>query len=57
MICGARTRKYSQASLEAGDRLLKAVKAKLLKQTSRVRYTTLKRNGYSDALMSRLREL
>jgi hypothetical protein len=50
-------KKYSKASLEAGDRLLKAVKAKLLKEKGKIDYASLKRDGYSDELISRLREV
>ena len=50
-------RKYSKTSLEAGDRLLKAVKAKLLKDKGKIDYDALRRGGYSDDLIARLREV
>ena len=49
--------KYSKASLEAGDRLLKAVKAKLLKDKGKVDYDALRRGGYSETLIARLKEI
>jgi len=48
-------RKYSRVSLEAGDRLLKAAKEKLLKQNGKIDYAALRRRGYSEALIARLR--
>jgi hypothetical protein len=50
-------KKYSKASLEAGDRLLKAVKQKLLKEKGKIDYATLRRGGYSEALISRLKDI
>ncbi len=47
--------KYSKASLEAGERLLKAVKAKLLKDKGKVDYDELRRGGYSETLIARLK--
>src|SRR5439155_23982075 len=51
-----RSKKYSRASQEAGDRLLKAVKEKLLKEKGKIDYAALRRGGYSQALISRLKE-
>ncbi len=50
-------KKFSRASLEAGDRLLKAVKGRLLKQNGRIDYDGLRQRGYSDATLARLKEL
>ena len=50
-------KKFSRASLEAGDRLLKAVKDRLLKQNGRIDYDGLRRRGYSEATLSRLKEI
>ena len=50
-------KKYSKASLEAGDRLLKAVKEKLLRATGKIDYATLRRDGYSEDLIARLKEI
>ena len=49
-------KKYSKASLEAGDRLLKAVKEKLLRANGKIDYATLRRDGYSEDLIARLKE-
>jgi hypothetical protein len=50
-------KKISRASLEAGDRLLKAVKERLLKQEGRINYEALRQQGYSEATLARLKEL
>ena len=50
-------KKFSRASLEAGDRLLKVVKVRLLKQNGRVDYDGLRRRGYSEATLARLKEI
>ena len=46
--------KFSKASLEAGDRLLMAVKEKMLKDQGRVDAADLRRRGYSEATIKRL---
>lgn len=48
---------YSKASLEAGDRLLKVVKDKLLREKGKIDYAALRRNGYSETLISRLKAI
>jgi len=48
---------YSKSSLEAGDRLLKAVKEKLLREKGKIDYAALRHNGYSEALIARLKEV
>ncbi len=48
-------KKYSKASLEAGDRLLKAVKEKLMREKGKINYTALRRDGYSESLIARLK--
>lgn len=53
----ASKRKYSRASLEAGDRLLKVTKQKLMDEHGKIDYEALRRKGYSDALISRLKEI
>lgn len=50
-------KKYSKASLEAGDRLLKAVKEKLLRENGKIDFTALRRDGYSPALIARLKDI
>lgn len=49
--------KFSKASLEAGDRLLKAVKDKMLKEHGRVDEQNLRQRGYSEATIARLQTL
>jgi len=58
-VAPAITRKkgFSRTSLEAADRLLKAVKEKLLREKGKVDYDLLRRNGYSETLIARLKEL
>jgi hypothetical protein len=51
----AAKKKYSKTSLEAGDRLLKAVKEKLQREKGKLDYTALRRDGYSEALIARLK--
>jgi len=46
--------KFSRVSLEAGDRLLKAVKDKLLKEHGRIDEDDLRRRGYSETTIARL---
>ena len=50
-------KKFSPAGLEAGDRLLKAVKDRLQKQKGRIDYDGLRRRGYSEATLARLKEI
>jgi hypothetical protein len=47
----------SRGGLEAADRLLKAVKEKLLREKGKIDYAALRRNGYSEDLISRLKEI
>jgi hypothetical protein len=48
---------YSRASLDASDRLLKAVKDKIVREKGKVDYAALRRDGYSEELIARLKEL
>ena len=50
-------RKFSRLSLQAGDRLLKAVKAKMLRENGKIDYATLHRQGYSEATIARLKAI
>jgi hypothetical protein len=50
-------RKFSKASLEAGDRLLKAAKDKMLKEHGRIEEDDLRKRGYSEATIARLQSL
>lgn len=49
--------KLSKISVEAGDRLLKAVKEKMLKELGRIDEADLRRRGYSEAIIERLNSL
>ncbi|HUZ08271.1 MAG TPA: hypothetical protein VMV89_12395 [Candidatus Paceibacterota bacterium] len=49
--------KFSRGSLEAADRLLKAVKEKLLREKGKIDYAALRRNGYGEDLISRLKQI
>ena len=49
--------KFSRASLEAGDRLLRAVKKKMLREKGKIDYASLRRQGYSEAMIARLRAI
>ena len=50
-------RKFSRLGLQAGDRLLKAVKAKMLRENGKVDYAGLRRQGYSEATIARLKAM
>ena len=50
-------KKFSRGSLEAADRLLKAVKEKLLREKGKIDYVALRRGGYSEDLIARLKHL
>jgi hypothetical protein len=50
-------RKFSLESLKAGDRLLKAIKDELRKKSEKIDYNRLRRDGYSEAMIERLKEL
>jgi hypothetical protein len=52
-----RKKAYSKTSLEAGDRLLKAVKEKLLREKGKIDYASLRRDGYSESLIARLKAI
>lgn len=50
-------KQISRGSLEAADRLLKAVKEKLLREKGKIDYAALRRRGYSEDLIARLKEI
>ena len=50
-------RKFSLENLKAGDRLLKAIKDELRKKGEKIDYNKLRRDGYSEAMIARLKEL
>ena len=53
----AKQQKFSLESLKAGDHLLKAIKHELRKKGERIDYDKLRRDGYSEAMIARLKEL
>jgi hypothetical protein len=50
-------KQFSRAGLEAADGLLKAVKKKLLRDKGKIDYAALRRNGYSEDLIARLKQI
>ena len=50
-------KKFSLESLKAGDRLLKAIKDELRKKGEKIDYNKLRRDGYSETMIERLKEL
>ncbi|HEY5040369.1 MAG TPA: hypothetical protein VIK53_00010 [Verrucomicrobiae bacterium] len=50
-------KQFSRGGLEAADRLLKAVKEKLLHEKGKIDYDALRRNGYSEDLIARLKQI
>jgi hypothetical protein len=49
--------KFSLESLKAGDRLLKGIKDELRKKGEKIDYDKLRRDGYSEAMIERLKDL
>jgi hypothetical protein len=49
--------KFSIESLRAGDRLLKAIKDELRKKGEKIDYNKLCKQGYSNAMIERLKQL
>jgi hypothetical protein len=56
-VSAPKKKSYSKVSLEAGDRLLKVVKEKLLREKGKIDYAALRRNGYSESLIARLKAI
>lgn len=50
-------KEFSRSDLAAADRLLKAVKKKLLREKGKIDYAALRRQGYSEDLIARLKEI
>lgn len=48
---------FPPEGLQAADRLLKAVKEKLVREKGKIDYAALRRKGYSDDLITRLKQL
>jgi hypothetical protein len=49
--------KFSLEGLRAGDRLLKAIKDELGKKGDTIDYKKLRKEGYSDVMIERLKKL
>ena len=56
-VTATKKKNYSKTSLKAGDRLLKAVKEKLLREKGKIDYASLRREGYSQTLIARLKAI
>ena len=57
LALAVKPKKFSLESLKAGDRLLKAIKDQLRKKGEKIDYNKLRRQGYSEAMIERLKEL
>jgi hypothetical protein len=57
LTANAKKKKYSRPSLDAADRLLRAVKDKIVREKGKVDYTALRKQGYSEETIARLKEL
>ena len=57
LAVAVKQKKFSLESLRAGDRLLKAIKDELRKKGEKIDYNKLRKQGYSDAMIERLKEL
>jgi hypothetical protein len=53
----SKRRKFSVGSLRSGDRLLKAIKNDFRKSGEKIDYDKLRRDGYSKAMIARLKAL
>ncbi len=52
-----KTKKFSKSSLEAGNRLPKEVKEKLLREKGKIDYPALRRGGHSATLIACLKAI
>ena len=57
IAAAAKRRKFSLGSLKSGDRLLKAIKNDFRKDGEKIDYDKLRQDGYSKAMIARLRAL
>jgi len=57
IAAAAKRRKFSLGSLKSGDRLLKAIKNDFRKNGEKIDYDKLRQDGYSKAMIARLRAL
>ena len=52
-----KSKQVSRVSLEAGDDLLRAIKKRMMRTKGKIDEDELRRRGYSDALIERLKAL
>jgi hypothetical protein len=52
-----RSVKLNKEVISASDRLLKAVKDKMLRKSGKIDYAQLRKQGYSEATIARLKEI
>lgn len=57
LAVAVKPKRFSLESLKAGDHLLKTIKEELRKKGEKINYNKLRRQGYGDAMIERLREL
>ena len=48
---------FSKESFQAADRLLKAVKEKILREKGKINYAALRQDGYSNEMIARLKQI
>lgn len=51
------TGSIASATVDAGDSLLRAIKAKMLREHGKIDFVELRRKGYSETLIRRLKSL
>jgi len=52
-----RRRSFRGVTVQAGDSLLRAIKAKMLREHGKIDFASLRERGYSQAIISRLKAL
>jgi hypothetical protein len=57
LTVAVKPQKFSLESLKAGDHLLKAIKDEIRKKGEKIDYNKLRKQGYSNAMIERLKEL
>ena len=57
LAVAVKQQKFSLESLKAGDRLLRAIKDEIRKKGEKIDYNKLRKQGYSSAMIERLKEL
>jgi hypothetical protein len=49
--------KSGNVSVQAGDSLLRGIKAKMMRKKGKIDFSELRRRGYSEALIQRLKKV